>query len=95
MTVIQLHARRPARVPPFVSYSRAANHTADPRADLADLARAAAEWECPIALDVETLPEVEPASFDGDILAGLSNFQLTLMAIGWLCALVVAVFLLP
>lgn len=73
MNVIQLHARRPARVPPFISYSRAANHTADPRADLADLARAAAEWECPIALDVETLPEVEPAGFDGDILAQSTN----------------------
>ena len=95
MTVYNMEDYRPARVPPFISYSRAANHTADPSADIADLARAAAEWECPIALDVETLPEVEPAGFDGDILAGLSNFQLTLMAIGVLCALVVAVFLLP
>lgn len=95
MNVIHLHTRRAARLPPFVSYSRAANHTADPSADLADLARAAAEWECPIALDVPTLPEVEPAGFDSDILAGCSNLKLTLMAIGLLCALVIAVFLLP
>ena len=95
MNVIQLHTRRADRLPPFISFSRAANHTADPSADIADLARAAAEWEAPIALDVETLPEVEPAGFDGDILAGCSNLKLTLMAIGWLGALVVAVFLLP
>lgn len=95
MNVIHIHTRRADRLPPFISFSRAANHTADPSADIVDLARAAAEWECPIALDVPTLPEFEPAGFDGDILAGYSNLKLTLMAIGLLCALVAAVFLLP
>ena len=77
MSVIQLHARRADRVPPFISFSRAANHIADPRADDADLARAEAEWECPIALDVPTLPEVD------------QGFMVNASGIDWAIALAV------